>query len=257
MNKLIMLLVFIFSSTVLYSGIKFGPAYTEVSLQPGTEVKRSIYIENTYNYDINLKCFVQDFKKSRINKTAYKDWLKLEFNKENIVVKANSKKKLYYRIKLPKSFSGEASAKISFVKGHSGGTGINTKMSVAVYAISKNNSYIGADIKNFLCKLTNNRLSCKFKLTNTGNIHIRPEGYISVFNKKKMLIKKIIISKQYPLFEGDSFILSASGSFINKGENLFLFKVRLFLGYNKSFYIEKQYKVKIANNIVRYVRELK
>ncbi len=254
--SVICLLIMVFFTGNLQGTFKFGPSYTELSVHPGETMPGTIYLENTGNNDIALVCFVQDFKKSRVNeKISWKNWLNFKIKK--IKIKANSEKIIKYKVTAPHNFGGEVSAKISFVEGHNSGTSINTKMSVAVYMISRKNSYLGADITAVQAECKKQEIRFDFTVTNTGNIHIRPEGNIYIYSLKNRLLKQIKIPKQYPLFESGKFVLSVKDKFINKGINQYIVKLKMALGYNAAFTLEKKYKIKMSDNNILFIKEVK
>ncbi len=257
----IIIFIIIFTNIGILKGkVKFGPSYKEISVTPGEKKDGFIYFENTGNNKIALLCFVNNFKSSKENRRIdWKKWLKLEFNPTNIVIPPKSKKILKYKVIAPHNLKGEVSAKISFLKVmNKRGTGINTEMSVAVYLISRKNSYIGGEIRDFnVSYLSNNIFMVSFELKNKGNIHLRPSGKIFIYTdkKRKRLITGIKIPKSYPLFENKKVRYEKKFKLINKGKNRYIFEINLSLGYNNIYNIKKEYFVELNNNKILKIKK--
>ncbi len=243
--KKIVLIVFIlvFTSTG-FAGLKFGPSYTEISLYPGEEKRGTLYLENTGKKPVKLICVIKDFKNSGINrKLSWKKWLIPEFSLKKIFLKPGEKKLLHYKVIAPEKFKGEVSAKVSFIQlPCKEGTSINLKLSVVIYLISRKNSYIGAEIKNITITNLKNNSRFSFVITNTGNIHLRPNGVIKILKNKKS-IASINVQKQFPLFEGKRLRVTRKVPSLSDG--IYQMNINLNSGYKDIPLIQKKIYFKI------------
>ncbi|MBU1076259.1 MAG: hypothetical protein KKH98_03135 [Spirochaetes bacterium] len=247
----------IFIAGSLSAAIKVGPSHTTVSVDPEKKVVKEIYLENTSDKPTEIVVTVENFRSSKINeKVDWRSWLTIDT--KNIILKGNEKILLQYTLEAFKDFKGEVSAKVSFIDRPSGSsTSIRTKMSVAIYMISRANAKIGSELGKMNIEKEGSLLNFQVPVKNTGNIHVRPDGHLSLLNSKGKVLNKVELKTSYPIFEGYEIKLENKEQVKFPGNGEYTVNVKLNLGYKDIYNVEKDYKVSINKKGKIKIREKK
>ncbi len=204
---------------------------------------------------MDIVVFVKNYKNSNVNKDVNWDkWLKIR--SKNVKLKPHEKRLVKYQLKAYKNFEGEVSAKVSFINQGGAGTSIRTKMSIAVYLISKNNSKIGAELGDIQIGEMDNSIRLAVPIKNTASIHIRPIGVFFIYNSDNKLVETLKCEPTYPIFEGNKTVLKSQLPIKKPVNGTYKIKADVSLGYNDVYKVKKEYRMVINKKNIK-VKEIK
>lgn len=126
----------------------------------------------------------------RTIKPLTKDWLSV--SPAQIKIPAGGSAEIKYKITMPKNASGEYNAWIIFTEAPIGnimGASLSIRISIPIYIAVRNTEKFDFEIKKM--SITNDKnTTFKIYLFNSGNVHIRPKGSITIIseNQKKTYV---------------------------------------------------------------------
>ncbi len=163
-------------SVSVCASVSVNPSRVEGKMPPGQTYKNKFTIKNPDK----TKAIVNIEWNDRTIDPLTKDWLKLSTT--TLEVGPEETVDLTYEINIPDNSSGEYNAWVSFTGKPVAslmGAAIALRVSIPIYvAVSGTEQY---DYEISSVKITNSKKTeFKFKLKNTGNVHIRPTGTLSI-----------------------------------------------------------------------------
>src|SRR3989338_3580542 len=212
MFKKIMLSVIILPGILFYaresSGLVMGPARFEVSLPPGEIAEGDYYVQNDTNESAHIVVEPENWFKEAYDygKLDIKDWV--EFDAYEFDLKPKEIKKLRLRIKVPTDVKGELVAQIFFtstVLREDGQPveGIKARVGGVLYVAIKGTEIINAEIRNIAVSKELNEgkeiIKIEVNVKNKGNVHIRPEGLVTIEDKAGGKLIKLALTSGQPV----------------------------------------------------------
>jgi len=174
----------------------------EISIAPSKDYTDSIAVKNTEKGSLIITVRIENWTKA----VPSLDWLKV--SPLELELNEGASGEIRYEVKVPKEAKGELNAMI-FIEGKpkeiaEGSIGINTSIGVPIYATIAGTEQVEADIEE-LKAVNKFPLSMELKIKNSGNVHIRPKGTISVKTKEgKELFTVPLNEYNYPVLPDSS-----------------------------------------------------
>lgn len=183
--KVLILIFIIFFSDIVFAGLSVDPVTVEVVAQKGVERTGVFKIKNTGMEPLMIR--IQSEKWTR-NDIDINNWLILDPVEFELI--SGMTKDVFYKIKPPEDSSGELKCMTFFVADGIGEqrSNVGIRFGVPIYAIVGGTEVIDAEIKGINVNYEEGILNGTILVNNKGNIHIRPNIEIKIFNSKDKLI---------------------------------------------------------------------
>jgi hypothetical protein len=176
------------------------PGYQILSVEPGKETIAEIKITNSEDEDLQITPASKDWFVLPENKDfKAEDWLKTK--EKSFALKKGETRVVRYTVTAPKKAVGELVGMATFESQGSSQMMV-MKVSVAVYAVMKGTEKYNNVIEGIVVEPSANTLKAGVMLKNTGNIHMRVEGFVQMFDAKNQLIAVIQIDRGNPVYPG-------------------------------------------------------
>lgn len=158
-------------------GFDISPNRIEVTIPTAKAYSGEIAVANSEQRDLYIKLRLGEW----FSASYGTDWLHL--NPLEFELKKGESRKVSYKISVPKNAKGELSAMI-FVdakpqEAQAGPITINTSVGIPIYAAIQGTERMGAEVEE-LAVVNSAPLKLSVKVKNTGNVHIRPTGAITI-----------------------------------------------------------------------------
>jgi P pilus assembly chaperone PapD len=192
------------------------PSMNELVVTPGEEYSGVFIVENSGDEKALVTVDPQDWWKAKtsVSSVPLEQWLTIKPNKP-FALGAGKKKKIKYKISLTPGTTGEVAAMIFFQATPihaAGGNVIATRNGVSLYVVAKGSANIDGEIKSispsFAGTALKSALNVAVLVKNTGDVHVRPGGEISVFSKGK-LVASAKLEWGWPVYPGQEHPFSA------------------------------------------------
>ena len=182
------------------AALQVSPTYQLFQLKPGDTMDGQMTVTNNEGDVITLRPSVKDWYLLNLN-AEHKagTWLHLSDTKE-FMLKPGESRLITYKIQPQKKAKGELAGAITFSHKVSGG-GVTMQLSVVQYAGLKGTEKLATEVAGLGVNISSNT-EVGVLLENTGNVHIRPRGYIYVETPKGERILNVEIPIGQPAFPG-------------------------------------------------------
>lgn len=201
----LVLLLFLHFSSTIYAGISVKPTVTEIRLSPGKRKVGTFTVANDGDNSLHIKVEPEDWMKKE-ETVGVSSWLRvkpLEFE-----LAGGDSRKVKYKIEVPQDAEGELVAMVFFgsITPAGGGLGIQTRFGVSIYVAIEGTEVVEANIEKLDATRygggSSDNYGINFGVTvaNTGNVHIRPKGKISIENENGERVKDLDIFYGFPVF---------------------------------------------------------
>lgn len=235
----------LFCATPSYC-LVMGPARFEVSLPPGEIAEGDYYVQNDTERPAHIVVEPENWFKESYDygKLDIKDWV--EFDTYEFDLKPKEIKKLRLRIKVPTDVKGELVSQIFFTSSvlKEDGTpseGIKARVGAVLYVAIKGTEIVDAEIENITIskelKNGNENIKIEAVVKNKGNVHIRPEGKVTIDDKAGKRLAELNLRSGKTCLPGQLEVYEAlwDKPEIKKG----LYKISITINYGKEVDIEK------------------
>lgn len=192
------LIIFILFSTV-YSQISVTPVVKKLIIS-GDKTKGYFSVHNLGSTKKIINIDPENWLK-QYNNTVY-SWEKwLFFNQRSLVLEPNEKKDISYKVMLSGDIDREVLAMVYFSSkdGHHG-INIKPRFGCSLYVYRKGMEKVDASIKDVSVKSLKQGSYCfNISVTNKGNIHMVPEGYL-IISQGNQRIEYLPVSVNTPIY---------------------------------------------------------
>lgn len=206
MKKIFLAFVFLLSFSITsFAGLSIVPAKTEISMPQNRSYVASYTVQNTEEETVTVSVTTKNWNNSKENKGINVDeWLIVD--KSPITLEPQESKEVKFTVKSG-DLKGTLSGMISFTLKSSRHTGINLMTSVPVYMTIEGTQNISFDFKKIEIKNARNQrfektdmMDIIYEVQNNGNVHLRLQGGLKIFQGKKLLIEQKIneLNPVYP-----------------------------------------------------------
>lgn len=158
------------------------PTYQVFRLKPGTRTVGELTLTNTQDKDLLITPSAYDFYTLPANKKIKTtDWLQI--SNEEFFLKQGESKTIKFVVTAPKKAKGELAGNLRFESRSKQVGGVSLSLSLAIYAAITGTEKPELTIPALSVKLSSNT-EVGFLAMNTGNVHLRPRGFIYVYDEK-------------------------------------------------------------------------
>jgi hypothetical protein len=188
--------------------LQVSPTYQTFEARPGQSVKGSMTLTNNELDSVTLTPAVKEwFRLTENENFPVEKWMKLDDSRE-FTLAAGESKTISYRMTVPKKAKGELVGAVTFST-KPGANMLVLQLSVVQYLGIKGSENLDMEIANIGVAITTETKVAVF-VTNTGNVHIRPRGYIYVNDLKGKRVANVEITTGHPTFPGDGRVYSGT-----------------------------------------------
>lgn len=179
LNVFVLLITIFFSTLSAYANIGVLPSRIEAKIPPTKSYENVFTINNKADSPTKVRVMWRD----RSINPLVDDWLQL--SDEVVEIPAGGTVEVGYKLFVPEGSTGEYNAWVIFTGepiGQLMGANLSLRISIPVYVAVKGAEQYDFKVKNL--KISNkNPAQFSLYLINTGNVHIRPKGEITVIAK--------------------------------------------------------------------------
>jgi len=182
------------------AGIGVDPTITEVEVAPGRTTTGSFRVANGGEETVRVEVEIEDWLKVRTGKSPIDVGAWFFIDEPAFDLEPKEIKNIGYQIIVPEDVEGELVAMVFFssIAIGEGSLKLGSRFGVSVYVGVEGTTVLDAEIKDI--KYSNEKLT--IFLSNTGNIHVRPNGTVYIRDLKGKLIRQQNIPYSAVIFAG-------------------------------------------------------
>ncbi|MFN0118551.1 MAG: hypothetical protein ACKVQC_09710 [Elusimicrobiota bacterium] len=199
--------IFMFVGLILTSyfssihALSITPNIQKFKMLPGEKVSGQVTILNTDPETIDVIPTTKNwFILNENKKIKVADWLNID--SIPFVLKPDESKTVKFTVNIPKTAKGELVGMLSFRTKSASRSSIEFVMSSAIYAAVSGTEKVDGDIAALGLKVSSNTFNCGLLIRNKGNVHLRPEGLIEIYNSEDELMVNFSFPKGQPTYPG-------------------------------------------------------
>ena len=199
----------------LYAGVGVSPENIEMVVDGGSETRGEYTVINDTAAPAHVKVDLEDWYKSRLGiiSIPIEDWLKVEPMEFDLGPKES--RTVEYIITPPRGQEGELAAMVFFgTPSTDGNFSITSRFGVSVYVAIKDTVALACNIKRAEVsrdmrdpdkgvKVSDRNIVFSLTVENTGNVHVRPIGVISITGEDGT-VYSVKIERGFPVYQGKS-----------------------------------------------------
>ena len=222
----ILVLMFIFK--LAYAELSITPAVVNVVAEPMSVCESRYIVTNVSDNAVTVIVTKENWKNfsGNSNDVSVDNWLKLGKDKFDIAPKESAE--VPFRVITSEKMIGSVSGMIVFtVKGEM----FSFSMKQPVYVTINGTEQVDFKIDSVMLKTSkiNGNLYYNMVVRNAGNVHIRHNGIIEIYNKKTgNLVENVAIEETFPVYAQDSrtfYGVVLKKNDLKKGEYIALFRI--------------------------------
>ncbi len=188
------------------AALQVSPTYQLFELKAGDAMDGQMTVTNNEPAALTIKPTVKDWYLLNVNAAHKVDtWLRLDDAKE-FTLKPGESHLLTYKIQPPKKAKGELAGAIT-LSNKPKESMITMQLSVVQYAGLKGTEKLAMDIEGLGINISSNT-EVGVMMLNTGNVHIRPRGFIYIDTPSGTRVLNVEIPTSQPAFPGQSRLYS-------------------------------------------------
>ncbi|AKL97970.1 hypothetical protein [Endomicrobium proavitum] len=202
MKKLLcfsLLMLFVCSA---HATLSVYPSRIDAKVAQNDTLSSEFTITNNYDGDIEVTVATQDWNTYKGNgELDINSWLTV--SPKTIKIKQGGAAKVKYIIKTNSSMKGSVSGQVSFSYMQPGNEMLNMRMSFPVYLTIHGTEKIDYEIGKisfYKSQLSDKEIKLQFAIKNNGNIHLRPQGLVNIYDNKNNLVQTTKIISTYPIY---------------------------------------------------------
>ncbi len=209
-------------------GLVVTPARTEVRIVPGTKTQVKLDITNDDPVDV----IVDVSKKNWFIPETYKEWTVDKWltvkGPKSFTLKPGEAQQIKINLECPEAMKGEVVGMVSFLYKADPKAMITPMISVSMYLIAAGHEQISGSIEDLFVRAFDGRLSATVKIKASGNVHIRPQGEITILDKKGAVVARMPVPEGQPAYPGqDSLFGAQTPADVTFAPGSYLLKVNL------------------------------
>ena len=200
----ILLLGLFFSFSPLFAGIGVEPTVVEKCVSQGGKVKGIFTVVNDGDESVQVVVQPENWPRKR-EAVDISSWL--EIKPEEFELGPKGRKKVKYKVRVPKEAEGELMSMVFFATTAPAGRAVNirTRFGVALYVTVKGTEVLEGEVSDLKVeKTTSEEKREKFHFAalveNGGNVHFRPRGKVIIENGEGKKLDEVEMQYGWPVF---------------------------------------------------------
>jgi hypothetical protein len=194
--------------------LSITPGRTEVHLMPGQTTDMVFVVKNDHPEKLNIDVSVKNWFLYKANSAVnIEQWLKIH-GKTSFTLKPGKERKVPVTISCPPKAEGVMVGMTSFTFRTEAPGMITPRISASIYLSVDGTQHAAGDIKQLAARIWQKTLTVGAEVRDTGNVHLRPSGTMTVLDDKGGEAALFRVSEGDPVYPGQ--IRSYSG--IRQGE---------------------------------------
>ena len=191
-------MLFVFCAAANAS-LSVKPSRVDLRIDKDDVFESQYELGNDYDGDVTLTITVDDWNTYKGNAGLQPaDWLTV--TPLTVHMSKGERKKVTYTVRTTQAMKGSLGAKVSFSLNPPGNDGLTVKMSFPIYANIYGTEDIKFEIKNILFFYAEGNLKASITVENRGNVNVRPEGKVDLYNSKKQQVYSAIFKPTLPVY---------------------------------------------------------
>jgi len=202
--------------------VSVSPTVVELNMKPGNKASGTFMVVNTKNEKAEITIEIKEWwnNQTKLPGLSPEDWLTIR-SKNKFKLGAGKSRRVRYDVKMPEGFVGEAAAMIFFsIESAQNGGGMNLQLrhGIPIYVIAAENDGMKASVKDcnvyFVQSSTSPVVEFSVDLENTGSVHIRPGGRISIYSGQEH-VDTAALEWGWPVYPTRSHIYNARANAVS------------------------------------------
>ena len=240
-------LVFLAFAGNLWGFVGISPPIVEIYIRPGQSVEGKLVISNNQEETIMVNLELKDWwtQTTGISSPGFDQWLKISKVKD-MKIGPRKQKSIKYKVKAPSDARGELMAMVFFSfhskrdpAGNPTKFNIEMRHGAPIYVIIEGTEEVRTETKHVASYFTHNSstspIEFSLNLKNTGNVHVRPYGSISIY-KEDALLDSFDLQFGTPIFPGQEERYFAKSNVSNLEEGTYQAAFRVTAGVKGSIF---------------------
>lgn len=184
-----------------------NPSHTEVRLAPGASVQFTLTATNDDAVEIQVDVSKKDWFIPQMNKMWTVDrWLDVK-GPVQFILKPGESREIHETVTCPKEFVlGEVVAMTSFLYRTEKMTNVTPMISVSVYLIAASGEKMSGEVEDMMIRSWKGQVNVNAKVKATGNVHLRPSGYLAVRDTHGKEWARMPVAEGQPTYPGSDAI---------------------------------------------------
>jgi len=179
-----------------------SPSRTEVELTPGASTQIVLTATNDDKVEVQVDVSKKDWFIPAMNKVWTVDrWLDVH-GPAQFVLKPGESRTIEATVTCPKELSGEVVAMTSFLYRAEKPMNVTPMISVSVYLMAAGSAQRSGALEDIVVRLWKGQVNVTAKVKATGNVHLRPSGYLAVQDRHGKELARMLVSEGQPTYPG-------------------------------------------------------
>lgn len=229
--RILFFVSFMFVFNLAYANLRIAPAVVNISAEPMAICENKYSVTNTDENTVTVTVTKEDWKNYFANDSSVtvNKWLEIEKTKFDIGPKETVE--VPFKVTTDKNMVGSVSGMVVF---RVDGGMIKLSMKQPIYITIKGTEKVDFKIDSLKLSTSERDGGIYYRMTvkNDGNVHIRHNGVIEIYNKKTFnLVKTVNIEETFPTYTQESFDFVGfviKGTDLKQGKYAAIFKIKAF-----------------------------
>jgi len=188
------------ASTSLVHAIEAQPSYQVFTLKPGARTSAQVNLFNNEQVDLTITPGTKEWFVAPVNKKIpLSDWLKVD--QKPFVLKPGERKTVKFTAQAPKKAVGEVMGMLTFSSKPVTDSMIDFRLSLAVYVALAGAEKRSGDVAAIAIN-TSSETIVSYLFVNRGNVHLRPQGVIRIYDDKDQQVLNVSCPPSLPTYPG-------------------------------------------------------
>jgi hypothetical protein len=189
--------------------LSVAPGRTEIRLAPGKKLSFEITVRNDTDRDLDIETAMRDWFVLEVNKgLKVEDWLKI-VKPKHFHLKPDESQKVKLTARSPKKGQGELVGMVSFICQTNPPSMVTPVISVSVYLAIAGTENPAGEIKSVDVMPIGQGVRLMATLKATGNVHLRPTGFIQIYDEGGTEMAKVPVMEGSPTYPGNERMYAA------------------------------------------------
>ncbi len=200
------------SGLTVDAGIRVSPSRIVLQGKPRQKLSGTFHVENPGPTPVEVRVEPEDWSGGITGSRGQVSWLSV--HPETLIVKPGKRAKVQYTIRIPAQASGELRSQVFFTANAPASeseTSIHSRLGTIVYVGIQGTERIDAEIGEVSVIYSAStpdiaqpdRLEAVIRVRNRGNVHLIPEGEVSIRNEEGQVVASVTLPPGWGLLPGE------------------------------------------------------